>query len=113
MALRLEVVGKSARSVSVAFYYPVPGPVQEASAADSSREPAGGMATRLSAQEITELRAGTLFELTRSFSTHGFTVAQMQARLEVAWTELQDAALDDYKARYKNLHDAFDGTSWS
>ena len=113
MATRIEIVGRSATQVSVAFYYPVPGPDQEASAADALRQPAGGAASKLSAQEITDLQAGTLFELVRGQSIHGFTVAEMKARLEAAWTGLQAEALAAYKARYSNLHASWDGTNWS
>ena len=111
MAVKLEIIGKSERSVSVAFYYPVVLGDREVRADVQSRTPAG---SALSPGEIQGLRDGAIFELLRGFSTHGFTRAKMKVRLNAAWTEQEVEALATYRSAYKDLGAAMDDTgTWS
>ena len=111
MTIRLEIVGKGKRRISVAFYYPVSLGNQQARANDQSRTPAG---LALSPSEVTGLKDGSIFELVRSFSIYGFSRNKMKVRLEAAWTEQQAEALAAYLSAYKDLGISMDDTgTWS
>lgn len=110
MAVRIEVLSSDRNSASVAFYYAVPVGSRLAGAADAARTAAG---SRLSAQELQDLKDGALYEVTRSFPINGMTPAQARTRLQNVWTELEADALAEYAAKYRFAHAAWDGSSWS
>lgn len=110
MAVRIEVLATTAESASIALYYPIAVGSRLAAANDQTRAAAG---TRMSAQELQDLKDGALFEIVRSFSIRGMTPAQSRTRLERMWAELQDEALAEYAARYRFAHAAWDGSAWS
>ena len=110
MAVRIEILTTTAESASIALYYPVAAGSRLAAANDQTRTAAG---TRLSAQELQDLKDGALIEVLRAFSITGMTASQARTRLERMWTELQDEALAAYTARYRFAHAAWDGSAWS
>lgn len=110
MAVRIEILATTSDSASIALYYPVAAGSRLSAANDQARAAAG---TRLSAQELQDLKDGALFEIVRSFSIRGMTPTQARTRLERMWTELQDDALAEYAARYRFAHAAWDGSAWS
>lgn len=110
MAVRIEVLASDRNSASVAFYYAVPVGSRLPGAMDATRTAAG---SRLSAQELQDLKDGALYEITRSFSVSGMTPAQARTRLQNVWAELESDALAEYTARYRFAHAAWDGTTWS
>lgn len=110
MATRIEILASDRENATAAFYYVVPVGSRLAGAADVERVAAG---SRLSAQELQDLKDGALIEVVRTFSTRGMTAGQARTRLQNTWAELEAAALADYTARYRFSHLAWDGTAWS
>lgn len=110
MAVRIEILATTVESASIALYYPIAAGSRLTAANDQSRVAAG---TRLSTQELQDLKDGALFEVRRDFSIRGMTAAQARARLQNMWAELQDEALAEYTARYRFAHAAWDGSAWS
>ena len=111
MATKIEILSITPTLVSLAFYYPIASPIAEAS--DPTRVPAG---TRLSAQEVQDLKDGTLFEQVQDISINRLTKPQAKAYIEGLWASRQATALEEYQAVWRDadlVGKAFDGTSWS
>lgn len=109
MAVRIEVLSANRSEAHVALYYVIPEVSRLAAAVDANRVALG---TRLSAQELQDLKDGVLFEVDRTVSVVGMTNGQARTRLQNLWTEMESAALAEYTARYRHAHVAWDGTNW-
>ena len=111
MTVKIELLSITPSAVSVALYYPVTVPIAEAN--DQSRTAAG---LRLSAQELQNLKDGTLFELVAGVSINRLTKAQTKSYIEGLWDARKAEAEATYAALYRDINlvgKAFDGTSWS
>jgi hypothetical protein len=110
MATQIEIIGCGPFEVQAAFYYAVPVNLRLGSANDQSRTPAG---TRLSAQELQELKDGILYEYVATVSIRGMSTAEAQAAVQQARSDYAAAAAAQYRARFLYVGKAFDGTNWS
>ncbi len=111
MAVKIELLSITTSRASVALYYPVASPI--AAANDQNRLPVG---TRLSAQELQDLKDGTLFELVKNVSISGMSKAEAKTYIESLWVGRQAEATLAYAALYRDsdlIGKAFDGANWS
>ncbi len=111
MAVKIEILSITPKMVSLALYYPIAVPI---TAADDQTRTAAG--TRLSAQELQDLKDGTLFELVKSVSLSGMSKAKAKAHIEGLWDNRKAEAEAAYARFYRDAElvgKAYDGTSWS
>lgn len=110
----IEILDVSGRNFRCAFYYAVPAGQQMADAVDANRVPAG---SRLTAQELQDLKDGKLYELVRTVEVPDtMTTGQIGALLIANRTDMQPLAATEYKAAYSGksfVGKAYNGASWS
>jgi hypothetical protein len=109
MPHRIEVLSGDNDSIEVVYTYPVPAQMQKPLAADPSRVTFGA---RLTAQEITDIKNGTRWQIVRTESTKGFSAVRLAQHLEERWTQLQTDAAAEYTNRFQYVGKWFDGTQW-
>jgi hypothetical protein len=109
MPHRIEVLSGDNDSIEVVYTYPVPAQMQKPLAADANRIVYGA---HLTAQEIADIKAGTRWQIVRTESTKGFSVARLATHLEERWTLLQIEAAAEYTNRFQYVGKWFDGSQW-
>lgn len=110
MAVRIEILEASRTTVKAALYFAVPLAMQQASAADNSRVPAG---VALSGSEVVDLKAGKIVEVVRVIDATGFDTAAVRLALRDLWTTIKDDVLADYVGKYRWKGDYWtDAPAW-
>lgn len=108
MAIKIEVLSIQPGEIRAAFYYNIPAPRRLPDANDQSRTPAG---TRLSTTEIQALKDGKLFEVVIKTGNSG-NVLRNRRLLEKLYADNTRNARKEYKNKYSNVINAWDGTDW-
>jgi len=110
MAIKIELIDITNNLLTAAFYYPVPAQRRLPAANDQSRTPQG---SRLSSQELQELKDGELFEFVVTQDISGMTRPQVRQMLENVYARKKRDAAAQYKSLYGVVGIAWDGTSWN
>jgi len=108
--IQIEIIDLSGTEVRAAFYYEVLPNQYLPASEDQSRTPEG---TRLSTQELQDLKDGNLFEKVRIIRIEGMKVNQIQAELVSQYNSGRQEASDEYRKLYMGAGLAYDGSSWS
>lgn len=108
MSTEIEIIEVDGSRISVAFYYPIPDAIYS-ELAQTDRNPRG---TSLTPAQVTEFRAGRLYEHLNGYSIAGRTRAQIMSLLEAEYTNRREQARDEYIREYSARRAYFDGTNW-
>ena len=113
MAVKCEVIAVDGQKLTIAYYYPIDVADQLPAAVDANRVPAG---SALSAQEIQDLKDGKIYEQLEVYEVpFGTPIATIAGKVQQRWNNGQDAALEEYKARYSFSSQVgrwWDGNVW-
>jgi len=110
MSIQIEIINLTGIEVRAAFYYEVLPNQYLPASEDQSREPEG---TRLSEQEIQDLKDGRLFEKIRIIRIEGMRVNQIQAKLVSEYNSGRQDVMAEYSKFYMGAGLAYDGSGWS
>lgn len=108
--IKIEITDLTADQVRALFYYEVSPTDYIPSSADQNRIPEG---TRLSAQEIQDIKDGRLIEYIFIQRNKGKDLDKIQSDLEKEYTKEAQNARNKYISDFSGVGSAWDGAVWS